>query len=117
MGKCPAPCDGSISMQQYHQQIDLALRTLADPSDAVRQHTRRMEQAAAELRFETAAKIKQYVAELSRLGKGAFRHARRLNDFAFLSIQPGPRKGLAKLYLICPGDIQMLMCSGRANNR
>ena len=111
MGKCPAPCDGSISMEQYYQQIDLALQTVADPADAVRAHTRRMEQAAAELRFETAAKIKQYVAELSKLGKGAFRHARQLNDFAFLSIQPGPRKGLAKLYLVCPGDIQMLMCT------
>jgi excinuclease ABC subunit C len=111
MGKCPAPCDGSISMEQYHNQIDLALRTLADPADAVRTHSRRMEQAAAELRFETAAKIKQYVAELSKLGKGAFRHARTLNDFAFLAIQPGPRKGSAKLFLICPGDIQMLACT------
>jgi excinuclease UvrABC nuclease subunit len=111
MGKCPAPCDGSISMAQYHNQIDLALRTLADPADAVRSHNRRMQQAAIELRFETAAKIKQYVDELSKLGKGAFRHVRKLEDFAFLSIQPGPRKGSAKLFLICPGEIQALACT------
>ena len=110
MGKCPAPCDGSISIQQYHRLIEWSLRTLVDPADAIRTHRVRMQQAAVELRFETAAKIKAYVEQLSQLGKGAFRHARRLADFQFVSLQHGPRQGNAKLFLITPGTIQHIAC-------
>jgi excinuclease UvrABC nuclease subunit len=110
MGKCPAPCDGSISIQQYHRLIEWSLRTLVDPADAIRTHRGRMQQAAVELRFETAAKIKAYVEQLSQLGKGAFRHARRLADFLFVSLQHGPRQGNAKLFLITPGTIQHIAC-------
>jgi excinuclease UvrABC nuclease subunit len=110
MGKCPAPCDGSIAMQQYHRLIEWSVRTLVDPADAIRSHTTRMQQAAAELRFETAARIKAYVEQLSQLGKGAFRHARRLADFQFVSLQHGPRQGTAKVFLITPGAIEHIAC-------
>ncbi|MGD1276653.1 MAG: hypothetical protein ABR964_05450 [Tepidisphaeraceae bacterium] len=105
MGKCPAPCDGSISMDQYRRMIDWSVATLADPADMVRQQARRMEQAAAELRFEIAAKIKAYVDQLGQLGKGAYRHVRRLEDFAYVSLQAGPRMGTAKVFLILPGCV------------
>ena len=110
MGKCPAPCDGSVSMEQYRHVIEWSARTLVDPSDSIRMHTRRMHQAAAELHFETAAKIKSYVEQLSQLGKGAFRYARWLEDFQFVSFQHGPRAGTAKVFLILPGSIVELVC-------
>jgi excinuclease ABC subunit C len=110
MGKCPAPCDGSISMQQYHRLIEWSVRTLVDPADAIRAQTARMQQAATELRFETAAKIKAYMNQLSQLGKGAFRYARRLADFQFVSIQQGPGKGTGKIFLITPGAIEHIAC-------
>jgi hypothetical protein len=106
MGKCPAPCDGSISIEQYRRLIEWSADTLSDPREMIRQQTHRMQQAAAELRFETAAKIRSYIGELSRLGKGAFRHARPLRDFAYAALQPGPYAGSAKLFLILPGLIQ-----------
>ena len=65
-----------------------------------------MKHAAAELRFETAAKIKSFIDQLSKLGKGAFRHARPLRDFAYITLQPGPEAGSAKLFLILPGLIE-----------
>jgi excinuclease UvrABC nuclease subunit len=110
MGKCPAPCDGSISMAQYRHVIDWSARTLVDPADAVRTHTARMEQAAASLRFETAAKIKAYVEQLSQLGKGAYRYARWLKDFQFVAFQHGPRPGTVKVFLISLGKIKELAC-------
>src|SRR6476469_750015 len=58
MGKCPAPCDGSISMDQYRRLMELSEKTLIDPSETIREQTRRMQAAAGELRFELAAKIK-----------------------------------------------------------
>lgn len=110
MGKCPAPCDGSISMEQYRLVIEWSARTLVDPADTVRTHTRRMEQAASELRFELAAKIKSYVQQLSQLGKGAFRHARLIKDSQYVSFQHGPREGMVKVFLITPGHIMLVAC-------
>jgi hypothetical protein len=106
MGKCPAPCDGSISMEQYHRMIEWSAATLADPREMIRQQTDRMKEAAADLRFETAGKIKSFIDQLSKLGKGAFRHARPLRDFACVTIQPGPTAASAKLFLILPGIIE-----------
>jgi excinuclease UvrABC nuclease subunit len=105
MGKCPAPCDGSISMEQYRRMIEWSLSTLVDPAEMIRQQTRRMQAAATDLKFELAAKIKAFVDSLSQWGKGQFRYVRRLKDFAYLSFQHGPRDGLAKVFLITPGRI------------
>jgi len=105
MGKCPAPCDGSISMEHYRAMITWSLRVLVDPADFVREQTARMQAAASELRFETAAKIKTLIDQMTGLRKGPFRHVRRLQDFQFLSLQRGPRERTAKVFLITPGDI------------
>ena len=110
MGKCPAPCDGSISLPQYRRLIEWSARVVTEPADYIREQTRRMQQAAAELRFETAAKIKAYIEELSQLGKGPFRHAGRLQDFQYLCLQRGPQAGTMKVFLLTPGQIQMILC-------
>lgn len=105
MGKCPAPCDGTISLEQYRRLIEWSAKVLADPDPAVRDQQQRMQYAAAELKFEAAAKIKQYAEQLAQLGKGPFRHARRLQDFSFLSLQHGPHEGTTKVFLITRGCI------------
>jgi excinuclease UvrABC nuclease subunit len=109
MGKCPAPCDGSISMDQYRQLIDFSAQTLANPLPFISEQTERMEQAAADLRFETAGKIKSFVAQVSQLGKGAFRYMRPLDQFAYITLQPGPRPGCARVFLIIRGRIEPIV--------
>ncbi len=106
MGKCPAPCDGSISMEQYRRMVEWSVATLIDPSEMIHGQTNRMNAAAAELRFESAGKIKAHLEQLSQLGKGPYRHARLLKHFAFLSLQRGPRAGSAKAFLITPEGIE-----------
>jgi excinuclease UvrABC nuclease subunit len=106
MGKCPAPCDGSISMDQYRYLIRWSSETLADPKPFIRGQKQRMEQAAAELRFEIAAKIKGFIEQLGQLGKGTYRHIRRLDDFNFVSIQSGPKTGFARVFLILRGMVE-----------
>lgn len=106
MGKCPAPCDGSIELPQYRRMVEWSAEVIVDPAETIRLQTRRMQQAAAELRFESAAKIKAYIDQLSQLGKGPFRHARRLQDFCYLTLQRGPSEGSAKVFLITPGSIK-----------
>lgn len=111
MCKCPAPCDGSVSMQQYRSLVRWSADTLADPQIEIRQQTDRMRQAAKELRFELAGKIKQFVEQLSSLRKTDWRFVKPIANFRYLSVQPGPRKGYAKLFAITPQRIAPLACA------
>jgi excinuclease UvrABC nuclease subunit len=110
MGKCPAPCDGSITIAQYRRMIDWSARTIADPREFIREQTQRMDSAAAEQRYETAAKIKTFVKQISEFGKGAYRHVRRLEDLAFITLQSGPTPGSAQIFLIIRGQIEQIAC-------
>lgn len=106
MGKCPAPCDGSITMGQYRLMIEWSLRVLMQPAPFIEEHTLRMQQAAGELRFESAAKIKAFIGRLLELGKGAFRHVRPLSGFRYVCLQRGAGEKTAKVFLITPGQIE-----------
>jgi excinuclease UvrABC nuclease subunit len=106
MNKCVGPCDGTVSLDEYAQIIDFSAQVLSDPARHIELETERMKTAAEELRFETAARIKQRVDQLSQLGKGPFRHVRPLQHFRFLSLQRGPTASAAKLFLITPGRIE-----------
>lgn len=110
MGRCPAPCDGSVSMQQYRALVDWSAWTMIDPDPEIEQQTSRMQHAAAELRFETAAKIRQFVEQLGSLRHADYRFARPMRDFRYLSLQPGPRKGHAKLFAITPAGAECVAC-------
>jgi excinuclease UvrABC nuclease subunit len=109
MGRCPAPCDGSIPMAQYRQMVRDSIAAVVNPEPFLAGQMQRMQQAAADLQFEQAAKTRSLIDQASQLGKGPFRHARRLEDFAFISLQRGPKEGQAKLLLIMPGRIEELL--------
>jgi hypothetical protein len=94
MGKCPAPCDGSESLVSYRQRIDAALAFAANRSrEAWRADVeRQMKAAAAALQFETAARLKQQLSRAGVLRTEPFAVTAALEDFAFLSLQPGKGK-------------------------
>jgi excinuclease UvrABC nuclease subunit len=106
MGKCPAPCDGSITMPQYRRMVEWSAKVAVDNEDFVREQGRRMKAAAGELRFEVAGRIKGYIDQVSQFGKGPYRHAGRLEDFVYVSVQRGPREGTAKVFLVTPGEVE-----------
>jgi excinuclease UvrABC nuclease subunit len=106
MGKCPAPCDGTILLGQYRVMMEWSFHVLTHQAEFVEQQTARMGQAAAELRFETAGKINGLIKQVSDWGKGAFRFVKPLAAFAMVAIQRGPREGAAKIFLILPGVIE-----------
>ncbi|HZZ44597.1 MAG TPA: hypothetical protein VFE58_16805 [Tepidisphaeraceae bacterium] len=106
MGRCPAPCDGTVSMDHYRQQVTIATQAIIDPSHALRDQTARMKQAAAELKFKLAGRIKSRIDQITSFATGPFRHARPIADFQFCSLQRGPRPGTAKLFLITPAGVE-----------
>jgi excinuclease UvrABC nuclease subunit len=108
MGKCPAPCDGSIAMQRYKVMVRQSAETMVEPTSFLAELKRRMQDAAAGLQFELAGKIKAKIEEASQFGQGAFRHVRKLEGFQFLSLQRGPKAGTAKVFLVTPGKIELI---------
>ncbi len=108
MGKCPAPCDGSISSEQYRRLIEWSMRAITDPAELIREHTARMKSAAADLRFETAGKIKQYIDELAAMHRGPMQFVGRLADFAFVSLQHSQNERSAEVFLISSGAIEQI---------
>ncbi len=108
MGKCPAPCDGSISMPQYRRLVHWSAHFALDPSEHLRQQQGRMTAAATELRFELAGRIKQYIDQLSGIGKSRWRDIAGLSDLSFVTVQPGPKPNTAKVYLVGPNRIEQI---------
>ncbi len=117
MGKCPAPCDGSISMEQYRGMISRSAAFLSDPAPVIGEQKERMASAAGELRFELAGRIKTLVDQLSQIGKGSYQHVRRIDQDALLSLQRGRRPGTADLFLIAGGQVRQCAClTGLSND-
>jgi excinuclease UvrABC nuclease subunit len=106
MGKCPAPCDGSISMDAYRQAMHLSTRVGSDLQGVIDEQTTRMQAAASDLAFEAAGKMKSYIHQLNRLAERPYRFVRPLEDFRYISLQRGPWANTAKLFLMLPSGIQ-----------
>jgi hypothetical protein len=92
LGRCDAPCDGSVTMQHYRLRIADAMRTIDHPTSQIEQLRLRMKTQAGEQRFEEAAQSKQRLDRLEKLGE-----AGRIESFAMYVVTPGMRKGQAKL--------------------
>jgi excinuclease UvrABC nuclease subunit len=120
MGKCPAPCDGSVSLGSYREQMDAALAVVTDRSEAGKEQgvqslgfmaqspraawreqlEQQMKTAAGKLQFETAGKIKQRLARAGLLDTEPYAGMGRLEDFAFLTLQPGKGKPWIEPWII-----------------
>ncbi|GIJ27643.1 UvrABC system protein C [Micromonospora qiuiae] len=67
IGKCSAPCVGSVSAQQHREIVDGFCDFMAGRTDTmVRKLEREMAQASAELEFERAARLRDDIAALRR---------------------------------------------------
>jgi excinuclease UvrABC nuclease subunit len=106
MGKCPAPCDGTIHMDDYRRGIEKSAQTLLKPVDFISEQTSRMQELAQQLQFEAAGKVKVKLEQVNQFGKSAFKYANRIEEFQFISVQHAPREGRAKIFLITPAAIE-----------
>jgi excinuclease UvrABC nuclease subunit len=106
MNKCPAPCDGTVTLERYRENVDRAIASATDPKKGIADLTAQMKRFAAEMEFEAAGRVKSRIDLLSTLGGGAYRSIRPLGAFDYLSVQPGARKGTAKLFRVMAGGVQ-----------
>ena len=114
MGKCPAPCDGSVSMSTYKSQIDDSIRFARSPVESWRAEIESHMHAASESHdFERAACCRRLLDATEPATRRDCAHAADLNDFAYLAVMPAEREHTARLFVIRGGwiepfvDIQM----------
>jgi len=111
MGKCPAPCDGTIDMAAYHQQIRAATYYLCNTGSARNDWNKtievQMRRTAAKMEFHTAAALKNKLAEAGIFNSPDLHYADRLDRWACLSFQYGQTDKWIEPFLIRPGGIQI----------
>ena len=70
MQQCMAPCTGNIDPEEYRKNIEGALQFLnGNYQDTVRELKGKMEEAAGELRFEDAARYRDLIQNIHRIGE------------------------------------------------
>jgi len=70
IGLCSAPCAGRVSQQEYYENFSRALRYLeGGGEESISDLTDEMNQAADELDFERAARIRDRIAALRRVAE------------------------------------------------
>ncbi|MEE8169275.1 MAG: UvrB/UvrC motif-containing protein, partial [Phycisphaerae bacterium] len=91
MGRCPAPCDGSVSLDPYRRTFAEALDFAAGRSrDRLIRVERDMKAAAARLEFERAASLKETLNRArQRLERPDHEFVCELPEFRWLILQRG----------------------------
>lgn len=113
MGKCPAPCDGSVPADWYAGQMCRAWSFLTGETRGTwkQELEAHMRAAAGRLEFETAARLKKQLARAGALeGRAgdATARVRPLDDFSFLSLQPGKSNTWLEPWVIHGAHIESL---------
>ncbi len=107
MGRCPAPCDGSISLEAYRRAVMASVEfALGDTSPRLLELSDTMRSAAADLEFERAAHLRSLENDASRLLAADGRLRTTPRDFRYLIVQRGPRASQVKPFFVDRGLIE-----------
>ncbi len=67
MGRCPAPCDGKITREEYLKLVDEVIHFLkGEKRDLLKELEEKMQRFSEEMRYEEAARIRDRIKALQR---------------------------------------------------
>jgi excinuclease UvrABC nuclease subunit len=95
MNKCPAPCDGTVSMDIYRDNVRHSLQVFQDVDAIIHRWNNQMHQHAQSLRFEQAGQIKQRIESVQKWST-----AKPFTDFRSIVIDRGSNKPDLKLFVV-----------------
>ncbi|MCP3903297.1 MAG: hypothetical protein GY715_06645 [Planctomycetes bacterium] len=105
MGKCPAPCDGTVTMEDYRRSVRKAAAFLGDVAGGRGGLERDMRTASEALDFERAERLRRRLETSAPLADARARFVDRLSRFRFVACMPSERAGHARIFLIAGGWI------------
>lgn len=109
MGRCPAPCDGTVPLAHYHRQIRQAIAFAQGEKDQwFADAEAEMKTAASELAFERAALIKSKLEHARALGESPFDKVTTLNQLRWLLLEAGRTKQCLRAFVLHPRGIVFL---------
>lgn len=101
MGRCPAACDGSEPMHDYHQRFTLAMDAVSGGLSAWESSIKDdITAASAELDFERAARAKRHLDAVRDLPRDTLGCAASLDAFSCVIITPARRQGFAMCWVL-----------------
>ncbi|MCX5717719.1 MAG: excinuclease ABC subunit UvrC [Nitrospirae bacterium] len=104
MGKCPAPCGGLISKEEYRRIVeDVRLFLQGEKKELLGELEKRMERFAEELRFEEAAKIRDSINNLRHIWESQKVIAPELGDIDAIGFYRDDREAVFKIFFIRNG--------------
>ena len=107
MGRCPAPCDGTETMDAYRRRTREAIETVATGGvqGTIAELESRMRDAAQGQDFENAHALKTQTERLSVLTNRAFAQVNRLDRWDRVLVLPSPVKKLVRIGLFTRGRL------------
>jgi len=100
IGRCPAPCEGRISPEEYRQTVAEATRAVHDLKSIVLKLQNRMHRLAQEERFEEAAAVRDQIDAIERLNLHSDLDLARNDNYDIFAILNGSEKGVVlRLFL------------------
>ncbi len=112
LGRCPAPCDGTISMTEYQRQTTAARHFLADDADAriqwCDQQEALMRQAASRMDFRLAATYKRKLDLADKLNRGKLPQVHNMDKWKYLIFQRGKTRQWIAPFVAGPGWVAEL---------
>lgn len=107
MGRCPAPCNGSVSLDDYRDTLAASVRFAAgDQAQRLAQLEAEMRRAADDRAFPRAAGIKQLLARARRTLQKGRPITPTPGEFGYLIVQRGEKRSLIKPFFANAGRIE-----------
>lgn len=104
MGKCPAPCNGSITLDQYHRMIDASVRFATGAFESrLAELEEAMRRAAAARAYARAARLRETISAARRFIGGCDAAGSRAREFRYLIVQRGETRRRVKPFYVDRG--------------
>lgn len=104
--QCCAPCRGKISESEYNESVEEAISFLRGGSaQCVRQLTRKMEEASEALEFERAARIRDRLAAIKRMGDRQKVVAARVPEQDVIALAQGAQTSCFEVFRFLNGRL------------
>ncbi len=109
MGKCGAPCDGSISLGRYRGMIESSVRFATGMFDErLGELEEAMRRAAGDRAYARAARLKESVMSARNFIARCKSAVARVDDFRYLIVQRGETRSRVKAFVVDRGLLSVL---------